>query len=193
MATKNSQPAAPSDKKTKLTIALLIVAVLVCSLAGYMTYDRYQQRQSDQRAFEADKTRFAQIEKDVEQVRAKLASKLQSGDEATITKSCDHSSAKFEEGDLMCGVYLHVTYMDKAADKFDEVRESVWSAGNFNKEKRKLFIVKDEIGKLKRSVSIYKLNPKSDFCNLDQTDYETADYILSCSHAVQEPMYTLLD
>jgi len=193
MVSKNQQSVTRYDKKIVTTAIVLAIAVLVTIFAGAITFNSHQQQASDQRLFEADRQHFARIEHDVEQVKASLDPKMQPGDTATISKSCNYTSAKPSKGPLRCGVYLHVSYMDKEADRFDEIRGVVQSISSFDKDNRNVFARGDGIGGKKLSVSIHKLNPKAEFCNLDQDDYSLSEYTLSCIETPGEPLYTVMN
>ena len=177
-----------------VTIVLCVLAVIICSLAAYVTYDRHQQRKKDDRAYAADKALFARIEQDVELVKANLEPKLQPGDTATISKSCGYTSAKFSKGDLICGVRLNISYTDKSTDKTDQIKEAAMSSGRFNGRDASGKLLNDSARNLTKSETyFYRSDNSHDFCVTVQKDYGLADYQFDCSYNAKEPIYTVIN
>ena len=180
----------PSGRKTILIVVFVLLLVVVSGI-GYLLYHRHQQKLASERAFEADKAHFAQIEKDVQDIKANLEPKLQAGDTATIRKSCGYTAAKFEKGTLLCGVYLRVSYADKSSDKIGDIVDAAIATGRFSVKSEKPSTRNDYMGNAKSWQSIYK--SQGDFCNIDQIDFGLAEYNVSCSAVVLRPLYTVTE
>jgi len=195
MPAKKQKPKNPRfPKKTVITIILCAIALIVCSFAAYITYDRHQQRKEDAQAYAADKARFAQIEQDVELVKANLESKLQPGDTATISKSCGYTSAKFSQGDLICGVYLRVTYSDKSTDKIEDIKEAAVAIGRFDTRQPLLSVhTAANSNRESKKYYLYTTVNEHDYCTISQIDYGLAEYDLGCGHTAKKPLYNLIN
>lgn len=83
-----------SAKKRPVALLLTAALILVLVLTAVILYRNHQNRQAQQRAFEADKAKFTQVEADMQRAFSEIE----------LLKSCEHVALKFEQGPLYCHV-----------------------------------------------------------------------------------------
>lgn len=103
------------SQKTKIFLILLGLVVLL--LAGFELYAKQQRAQE---AFEQDKVRFTQINKQLATTYAAISNKIGKPDTVSIERGCAYGALKYARGDLNCGIgykFAYGVHSEAAADQ----------------------------------------------------------------------------
>jgi hypothetical protein len=107
------------DKEGIITLAVLVA--LICGIGGFIMHRHHQDSVRAAQELQADKTRFAAMEKDMAAGYAAMTAGLEKPlTEQKDAKICDHTSQKFSKGDLYCSISYGFAY--KVAD-YDAARD----------------------------------------------------------------------
>jgi len=184
---------------------LIVIPILILAIVGALLYRHQQTKAAQERAYQADKAKFAQVEADMSKVYAQLVTKLGTPDKQEVTKSCSHVNLKFKEGDLWCGVYYQFGYKEKRASDISDneklIDEAVsGSATRIVVGQSKLIDRGDNVFSIrlnraeieKCSIEIY--NEKSiGGIEFGSSNGLKASYLFLCRNRVERNIYTLAE
>lgn len=90
---------------------LTSVALITTVIFGTLLFKNHQNNLAADSAFQADKTRFAQVEKDMQTAYDAIVTAVGKPDKEESGKSCSYTSRKFEQGDLRCAITYRFQYL----------------------------------------------------------------------------------
>jgi hypothetical protein len=126
----SSKKSATKTKKPVNKKLIILAFLLLVVLAGAFAFFRIQQNKAEEdRAFEADKARFAKVEADMAVAYASIQDKIGVPTEQSVDKNCSHTALKYAEGDLWCSIVYGFGYgaagVQDIQNKASAIRETL--------------------------------------------------------------------
>lgn len=101
----------PKSSK-KVWFVVLAVLLVVAGGVVLISYNKHKDDAAAEKAYEADKVRFAALEADMNEAYGAVVGVVGAPVSEDQGKSCSRVALKFEEGTLGCQVYFHAYYAE---------------------------------------------------------------------------------